>query len=192
MVNFKNRSSMVKLDFSNIVAIILIMYILSDTTIPTELFEVVNEPMIKIVLVATCIYVTMHKPLLGCLSLVAMYELMTRNNMLQLPSLFSSLVPSFSPALSPPHIVDSYVEPAPAMSTELSKFNNVKNASNTIYNNIDDTKTKIMNNFSANNTKMTLEEELVNGLVPYYNNAEEETVIQPILAKQPNKNCVRI
>ena len=49
-----------------------------------------------------------------------------------------------------------------------------------------------MNNFSANNTKMSLEEELVNGLIPYYNHREEETVIQPILAKQPNKNCVRI
>lgn len=192
MGTFKNRSSMVQLNFTNIVAVILIMYILSDTIIPSELFEVINEPMIKIVLVATCLYITMHKPLLGCLSLVAMYELMTRNNMLQLPSLFSSLVPSFSPALSPPHIVDTYVEPAPAVSTDLSKFNNVKRSSHTKYNNIDDTKTQIMNNFDANKTKMSLEEELVNGLVPYYNHKEEETTIQPILAKQPNKNCVRI
>lgn len=184
MGTFKNMSSMVKPNFSSFVIVILIIYILSDTTIPNELFEVINEPAIKIVLVATCLYITMHKPLLGCLSLVAMYEMMTRNNMLQLPS----LVPSISANL----VVDNYVEPTPAPSTELNKFNNNKRSSNTEYNNIDDTKTQIMNNFSANNTKMSLEEELVNGLIPYYNHREEETSIQPILAKQPNKNCVRI
>ena len=74
MGTFKNMSSMAKPNFYNFVTIILVIYILSDTTIPNELFEVINEPMIKIVLVATCLYITMHKPLVGCLSLVAMYE----------------------------------------------------------------------------------------------------------------------
>ena len=188
MGTFKNMSSMVKPNFYNLVTIILIIYILSETTIPDELFEVINEPMIKIVLVATCLYITMHKPLVGCLSLVAMYELMTRNNMLNLPS----LIPSFSQALSPPQFIDHHVLPAPAVSTELSKFNNVKKSAHTNYADTHDTKSKIMNNFSANNIIHSLEEEFIHGLTPYYNHTEEESIIQPILAKQPNKNCVRI
>ena len=73
-----------------------------------------------------------------------------------------------------------------------------KNSIKSIYNKIanyadaNDTKSKIMNNFSANKNNMSLEEEFVNGLTPYYNHIEEESIIQPILAKQPNKNCVRI
>tara|TARA_Y100000741_G_scaffold364865_1_gene357440 strand:- start:999 stop:1562 length:564 start_codon:yes stop_codon:yes gene_type:complete len=187
MGTFKNMSSMVKPSFSTLVTIILIIYILSETTIPHELFEVINEPMIKIVLVATCLYITMHKPLVGCLSLVAMYELMTRNHMLHLPS----LMPSLSPALSPPQFIEHHL-PTPSASTKLSKFNNIKKSSQANYHGANDKPSKIMSNLSANQRRITLEEDLVNSLTPYYNHHEEASMVQPILAKQPNKNCVRI
>ena len=184
MGTFKHISSMAKPNFYNLVTIILIIYILSETTVPDELFEVINEPTIKIVLVATCLYITMHKPLVGCLSLVAMYEVMTRNNMLHLPSLM--------PSLSPPQFIEHRLLPAPSVSTNLSKFNNIKKSTHTNYGDTHDTKTKIMHNFSANKTRHSLEEEFIDSLTPYYNHTEEESIIQPILAKQPNKNCVRI
>ena len=49
-----------------------------------------------------------------------------------------------------------------------------------------------MSKFSANKKKISLEEDLVNNLVPYYNETIEPSSVQPILAKQPNKNSVRI
>jgi len=183
MGTFKNMSSMLKPNFHSFIAVVLIVYILSDTTIPHELFEVINEPMIKIVLVATCLYIIMHKPVVGCLALVAMYEIMTRNNMNLLPSLTSTL----SPALSPLSIVMN--RPTPSVSTKSRTLNNTKQRSYTNYVAPKDKKSKIMNNFSANKKRRTLEEQLVNNVTPYYNKTEEASTVQPILAKQPNKNC---
>ena len=183
MGTFKNMSSMAKPNFHNFIAVVLIVYILSDTTIPHELFEVINEPMIKIVLVATCLYIIMHKPVVGCLALVAMYELMTRNHM--------KLLPSFSPALSPPSIVTNNIIPSNSIQTK-SRALNSKNPPYANYKAPNDKRSKIMNTFSENKKRGTLEEELVNNVTPYYNRTEEASTIQPILAKQPNKNCVRI
>ena len=183
MGTFKNMSSMLKPNFHSFIAVVLIVYILSDTTIPHELFEVINEPMIKIVLVSTCLYIIMHKPVVGCLALVAMYELMTRNHM--------SLLPSFSPALYPPSVVTNNIIPSTGLPTKSRALNN-SNPPLYAYKASNDKKSKIMNTFSENKKRGTLEEELVNNVTPYYNRTEEVSMIQPILAKQPNKNCVRI
>ena len=188
MGTFKNMSSMIKPNFHSFIAVVLIFYILSDTTIPHELFEVINEPMIKIVLVSTCLYIIMHKPVVGCLALVAMYEIMTRNNMNLLPSLTSSL----SPALSQLSHMSNQILPQPSVPTKYRTLNNTKQRSYTNYVAPNDKKSKIMNNFSANKKRRTLEEQLVNNVTPYYNKTEEASTVQPILAKQPNKNCVAI
>lgn len=185
---FKNMSSMAKPNFHNFISVLLIIYILSDTTIPQELFEVINEPMIKIVLVATCLYIIMHKPVVGCLLLVAMYELMTRNNMKSLPS----LVPTFTPELLPSSIISSNVKPSQGLRNKNKVFNNTRKHIHSNYKESNDKRTRIMSKFSANRKRISLEEELVNNVVPYYNHTEEITTIQPILAKQPAKNCVRI
>ena len=188
MGTFKNMSSMAKPNFHNVISVLLIIYILTDSTIPDELFEVINEPMIKIVLVATCLYIIMHKPVVGCLALVAMYELMTRNHMKLLPS----LIPSFSPALSPPQIVENNILPSQSLPTKHRVLNNTKKPSYANYEAPNDKRSRIMNKFSANKRRGTLEEELVNNVTPYYNHSEELSNVQPILAKQPNKNCFRI
>ena len=202
MGTFKSMSSMLKPNFHNCIGVILILYILSDTTIPEELFEVINEPMIKIVLVATCLYIIMHKPVVGCLALVAMYELMTRNSMNSMPSLAPSLVPSFF-ELSTHRKSDHKASNQMALNNHIS-YKQVskgcggcggsknKKPLDSNYESSNEKKNRIMSKFSANKKKISLEEDLVNNLVPYYNETIEPSSVQPILAKQPNKNSVRI
>jgi len=172
MTSFKKVSSeLLKPSFHNLVVLILVIYIVSDTNISEELFEVINETPVKVILVATCLYVIVkHSPVLGCLALIAIYELMTRNNMQIIPS-FASTVPNTA---SINHLL-----------SKTKKYQKPISYAN--YETSNDKKSRIMEKLEENKSNVSLEEEIINNITSKYNNSEEQSNVQPVLAKQIDK-----
>jgi hypothetical protein len=139
MKNIKKAlTNLCKPNLHNLLVVLLILFIMMDTTVPNDVKHMLNNPIAKVVLLTGSLYLTVKKPLLGSLTLIALYELMTRGT----------------------GILDTTGESLEAV------------------------KDKIMANFEANQKKVTLEEQMVNGLVPYYNSHEEESTVEPILSNQ--------
>lgn len=132
-------SKLMKPTFHNAIVVLLILYILFDTDVPHEIKVFVNEPLVKVVALTGCLYLTLKRPVLGCLSLIVLYELLTKKN-------------------------------------------DLINARQGI--SIEEEKERIMEHVAENNTKVTLEEEIVQNLIPYYNDMEEETQVEPVLTNQ--------
>lgn len=194
----KLSADVLKPTFHNFVVIMLVLYLVSETTIPHELFEVINEPMIKGVLIATCIYIMFHRPVLGCLLSIAFYELLTRNNKKIIPSLQAN--GGHSSAITSPY---SYVN-----------YENTKTKKNRIMRNFEQNKQKktfessqvkkmksyyrdkpVKANFNASSPKLsvgkTVEEQMVNGLKSNYNMKPiNNNSIQPVLSKQSMGNSI--
>ena len=194
----KIGADVLKPTLHNLVVIMLVLYLVSETTIPHELFEVINEPMIKVVLIATCIYIMFHRPVLGCLLSVSFYELLTRNNKKIIPSLQAH--PGRSSVITSPY---SYVN-----------YENTKTKKNRIMRNFEQNKQKkpfetsivknmksyyrdkpVKANFDKKLPKKligtTIEEQMVKGLKSNYNTkAVNNNNIQPVLSKQMMGNTI--
>jgi hypothetical protein len=188
MPSFKKMSSdLLKPSFHNLVVLFLIVYIVSDTNISEELFEVINETPVKVILIATCLYVIVkHSPVLGCLALIAIYELMTRNNMLIIPSLASS-TPNvlINRDLMPINRFSQNTASKKPLLHKTKKYEKPISYAN--YETSNDKKSKIMEKLEENKSKVSLEEDIINNIASKYNNTEEQSNVQPVLAKQIEK-----
>lgn len=172
MASFKKMSSeLLKPSFHNLVVLILVIFIVSDTKISGEIFEVINETPVKVILVATCIYVIIkHSPVLGCLALIAIYELMTRNNM--------QIIPSFATSMKKTQNINPLLYNSKKYQKPISYSN---------YETSNDTKSRIMEKLEENKSNVSLEEEIITNISSKYNNTEEQSNVQPVLAKQIDK-----
>lgn len=136
MKNIKKvLTNLCKPNLHNLLVVLLILFIMMDTTVPIDVRHMLNNPIAKVVLLTGSLYLTVKKPILGSLTLIALYELMTRN-------------------------------------------------AGTTGETIESVKDKIMAKFDENKKKVTLEEQIVNDQVPYYNSHEEESTVEPILTNQ--------
>jgi hypothetical protein len=195
----KIGADLLKPTFHNLIIIVLLLYLISETTIPTELFEVINEPMIKIVLITFCIYVMLHRPVLGMLLSITFYELTTRNHIKIIPSLQAHH--NNRSVISSPY---SYV-----------KYETLPNKRNRIMRNLEQNKkrtpfeTTVVSNMKSNykdtpvkssynkgkpkvfNNKQTLEQQMIAGLTSNYNKKPlNDNQIQPVLSKQKIGNSI--
>jgi hypothetical protein len=128
----------------NVMVVLIILFIMMDTAIPEDIKNAINNPLAKVILLTGTLYLTVEKPLLGSLTLIALYELMTRST----------------------GFLDNTGETMEAV------------------------KDKIMASFEENQKKVTLEEDMVNNLVPYYSNSEEYTSVEPVLSDQLNASDI--
>jgi len=140
----KVLTNLCKPNLHNLLVVLIILFIMMDTTIPEDMKNMINNPLTKVILLTGSLYLTVKKPLLGSLTLIALYELMTRST----------------------GFLDKTGEK------------------------MEEVKEKIMANFEENQKKVTLEEEMVTNLVPYYSNSEEYTSVEPVLSDQLNASDI--
>ena len=194
----KIGTELLKPSFHNFIVIVLVLYLVSETTIPHELFEVINEPMIKVVLVATCIYIMFHRPILGSLLCISLYELLTRNN--------KKIVPSLQAYPGRASVISSPYSPVKYESTSNRKNRIMRNLQqNKKRNPFEASQVKKMKSYYRNKpikaklggslpkmrTGNTIEEQMVGGLKSNYNMKPiNDSKIQPVLSKQSMGNSI--
>ena len=130
--------NLLKPNMHNLLVLGLIVFILTDVNVPHDVQNMMNEPIIKILLLTGALYLTIKQPLIGCLCLVVLYEILTRQ-----PQILGPIGKS-----------------------------------------MDEQKDHIMQKFEENKKKVTLEEEVLQNIVPYYPNTEEHTSVEPILTSK--------
>lgn len=136
----KLLTGLMKPTVHNALVVALVIFIIVDTNIPHDLQRLVNEPIVKVVLLSGCLYLTLQKPVLGCLSLIVLYELTTRKSSFNL-------------------LDDSGVS-------------------------FEEHKEEILRELEENKKKVTLEEEIVGDMVPYYKDRPEQSEVEPVLTNQ--------
>ena len=141
-ISNKMKADILKPSFHNLSVMILILYLISEVTINNELFEVINEPMIKIILFAFSIYILFHRPIVGFLLIITLYELTTRNNKKIIPSL--QAYPGKPSVITSPY---SYVN----------------------YESMPTRRNRILRNVKQNNEKIPFETKVVKNMKSYYN-----------------------
>ena len=139
-------SGLMKPTMHNLLVVALVIFIMVDTKIPHDIQRLLNEPIIKVILLTGCLYLTIQKPILGCLSLIVLYELTTRPITM--------------------NVLDN---------TGVS---------------FEEHKEEIMKELEENKKKVTLEQEIVGDMVPYYKQHEEESTVEPVLTNQISSSDV--
>lgn len=67
-----------KLSLHNVVLVLLVVFIVSDTSVPNEVSKFVNTLHGSALLLLVCLYVLYTSPVLGVVTLVAVFELLRR------------------------------------------------------------------------------------------------------------------